>query len=317
MSGNLIPLALHNTFQQKISNFPEDVYDFNEGDNLTTLMKTLLGNSGTGQLATLQTVARLGQQQLEFSNLDAIMGAILDVRRLSTEAYSFATNPFIDQLNFNQWQEVLNKDSSYRERLLSAAEGFQLGSTVWGIMTLCEAATGIHFRVLESWRTPGVSSRPGLASNSTEVVLVPILDDSGLFTWDQGKAREVLRLVTRVIPINFVVSFGTPITLLTQVPLHYVTSNSYSEFFHLSKTVSAGNLSAPGTTLPGSNTRYWLQSNVAGQLAPTFAHLTTQEGILDLTGNIGSVTSSDSSSNPEKSISLISVNINSTVYGNQ
>ena len=102
MAGNTFPVNLHSTFSEKVRNFPDDIYNFNDGDNLTTLMKILLGNSGTGQLRNLQIAAKISQQYLEYSNLDYILGQILNVQRISPEIYSFATNPFIDQLTDSQ-----------------------------------------------------------------------------------------------------------------------------------------------------------------------------------------------------------------------
>ena len=54
MSGNLFSISPHSTLAAKVANFPENVYNFNQGDYLTTLMTILLGNSGTGQLKNIQ-----------------------------------------------------------------------------------------------------------------------------------------------------------------------------------------------------------------------------------------------------------------------
>jgi hypothetical protein len=70
MSGNLLPINPHNTFEKKVSNFPDNLYDFNEGDNITTLMKILLGNSGTGQLNNLQTALKGAKpESVDWNNL--------------------------------------------------------------------------------------------------------------------------------------------------------------------------------------------------------------------------------------------------------
>ena len=317
MAGNNFPVSLHSTFEQKVSNFPDSIYNFNEGDNLTTLMKILLGNSGTGQLQNLQLVARLGQQTMEFSNLDTIMGLILNVQRSSSEIYSFATNPFIDQLSNTNWQEIIQKDASYRERLLGAAEAFQTGATLWGIITLCEALTQYKFYAVESWRTPGY----GRASldPAQEVVLIPLIDGNVWTQWDQGKAYLILDVIHQLLPCNFIVSFGTPIKSLTTVPLSYIsTASGYSEYFHLERAVSTNQVNTPVNIPAGGSTRYWMNNNGIN-VAPFFAHLQTQEINIDLTGNIVSVSGSDSASSVlwSNSVATPSVQVTATMYGAQ
>jgi len=334
MSGNLLSLNTPSSLAKKVRNFPDDIYDFNPGDNLTTLMTTLLGGAGTGQLSALQVMARLGQQYLEYSNLDAVMGQLLSLSRNSDEIYSFSNNPFTDQLDYVQWEEILGKDASYRERLLQAAEAYQLGSSVWGVVKLAEAVTGIEFRVVESWRTSGKGRFNDGSSNNTEIVLIPVLDslnNSGRFTWNQSKANSLVQALSKLVPVNYVVSIGTPVQLYTRVTPNnpypnaivqtsstsngvttLTSSGSYSEYFYLNKTSNAGNLINPNTT--SNPTTTWLQNN-STNLAPTFAHLQTQESLIDLTGSIVSTTVSDSSANPQNSIALPSVSITSTVYG--
>jgi len=320
MAGNVFSQQLHSTFPQKVKNFPDDIYNFNEGDNLTTLMKILLGNSGTGQLNNLQLVARLGQSTIEFSNLDTIMGLILNVKRASSEIYSFATNPFIDQLTDSQWQEIIRKDAAYRERLLGAAEAFQIGASLWGLLTLCEALTQIKFYAVESWRTPGYGRGSSGINEAQEIVLIPLMDstnNTGFFNFNQGTKNIILNVINRLIFSNFVISFGAPIQTFTQVPLSYTAaSGGYSQYFNLQTTVTANNLDTPGVINPGANTRYWVK-NGTNNVAPHFAHLQTQEIIIDLTGNINYVSSTDTVGFPANSVASPSLQVTSTLYGAQ
>jgi len=312
MSGNIIAVSPHATFEQKISNFPDSIYNFDADDNLTTLMQILLGNSGTGQLRNLQTIARLSQQNIEFSNLDNILGLILGIQRTSSEIYSFSTNPFIDQLTDSQWQEVVKKDSSYRERLLGAAEAFQTGATIWGILTLCEAMTQQKFYAVESWRTPGLG-RTGIPKDR-EVVLIPLNSPDGFWKWDNSKARAILEAINMIFPAQFIVSFGAQRNTFTTVPLT-ASGSASSEYFFLQANVNASQLNTPGNIQPGASTRYWIQNNVTNT-APYFAHLQSQEIIIDMTGNISSVAGSDIG-NPSNSVSIPSVQVTSTFYGGQ
>jgi hypothetical protein len=320
MAGNVFPTVVHSTFEQKVKNFPDDIYNFNAGDNITTLMSILLGNSGTGQLRNLQLVARLGQQNMEFSNLDTIMGLILNVKRASSEIYSFATNPFIDQLTDSQWQEISVKDSAYRERLMGAAEAFQIGATLWGVLTLCEALTQIKFYAVESWRSPGYGRGNSGINQANEIVLIPLMDstnNSGFWQWNQSQKETILQVINRLVFANFVISFGNPVQTMTNVPLSAATTtDTPSQYFHLKTIVTANSLNTPGAIIPGASSRYWLK-NGANSEAPHFAHLQTQESVIDLTGNINYVSSSDVTGFPEDSVASSSLQVTSTVYGAQ
>jgi len=316
MPGNIFAITLHPTFEQKVSNFPDDVYAFNNFDNLTLLMKTLLGHAGTGQLSMLQTAARLNQQTIEFSDLDNILGLVVGLQRAASEVYSFATNPFIDQLNYTQWQEVNRKDASYRERLIGAAEALQLGATVWGIQVLAEAVTGVPFTVVESWRTPNLGR---FSSLSTEVVLVPILDTGATVTLTQDETNQLLRTIGSLLPANFVASVAkSPKTLLTNVTASWVSAKEgYSENFFMNRVVQANGVNTSSVQQPGSSTRYWVQ-NSTPTTAPVFAHLQSQEKIIDSTRNISSVTVSGSAvANPQDSLANPQLTVGATVYGGQ
>jgi hypothetical protein len=136
-------------------------------------------------------------------------------------------------------------------------------------------------------------------------------------------ANVLIKVVQRLIPTNFIISVGTPIVQLSQISIVYTNqngttnANNLSENFYLTKTVSASNLSTPGTLESGLETRYWLR-NRSTQVAPIFAHLQTQEMILDLTGSIASTSVTGSEDNTsEDSIALPTVTITSTVYGSQ
>ena len=233
------------------------------------------------------------------------------------EIYSFATNPFIDQLSNTNWGEIIQKDASYRERLLGAAEAFQTGATLWGIITLCEALTQYKFYAVESWRTNGYG-RTSLDS-AQEIVLIPLIDGNIWTQWDQGKAYLILDVIHQLLPCNFVVSFGTPIKSLTTIPLSSVpTASGYSEYFHLERAVSTNQVNTPVNIPAGGSTRYWLNNNGIN-VAPFFAHLQTQEINIDLTGNIISVSGSDTAGSIlwSNSVATPSVQVTATMYGAQ
>jgi len=154
MAGNVFPISLNQTLLWKVRNFPDDVYNFDPQDNLTILMSILMGNAGVGQLSTVQTAARINQQNLEFSDIERILGNILGLPRLPSEIYAIATNPFRDQLLQQEWADILSKDAQYRGRLDASAYSRMLGATPMGFKSMSEATTGTRTKMSEIWNTP-------------------------------------------------------------------------------------------------------------------------------------------------------------------
>ena len=105
MAANVIPYVLDRNFLEKVRNFPEEIYNFDPTDNLYYLMHILLGDAGTGQLSLVQTTASTTQnlRGIEFSDLDDTVGNILNASRISSEQYGINANPFIEQLQNNDW----------------------------------------------------------------------------------------------------------------------------------------------------------------------------------------------------------------------
>jgi len=299
MAGNVIPLSLDQTLNWKVRNFPDDVYNFDPSDYLTIFMRTLLGNAGTGQLTTLQITARLNQLNLEFSDLDNIMGQLLNTPRLSSEYYTINTNPFIDQLVRLSWQDVITKDSDYRERLVGVASSYLKGGTVFGIESVAEATSNVRFRVVESWMTAasgtnipttiasGVTSR-GFGVN--EVILVPNVPSDIIFNADIKHAT--LKSLGNLKPTGSIVTVSSGINGFSN-PMNYTVVSGNSQFFSFDRQVTANNINDPAISSYNINDisyagRYWLRNGLTTQ-APVFAHLQSQEGSIDITQNINSV----------------------------
>ena len=298
MSGKIIPLSLNQTLGWKVRNFPDDVYGFNTQDKLTILMSILLGQAGTGQLISAQIAAKLNQQNMEFSDLDNILGQILNAPRLVSEIYSLSTNPFIDQLTRSTWQDVVTKDSDYRERLIGIASSFLKGGTVFGIQRIAEATSSFQFRVIEAWQTvasgsvvptviaSGVTSR-GFASN--EVLLVPNVPSDLQFSTDIR--HQTLMSLNNLKPAGSIVTVTSGINGFGSAMKYAVVSGN-SQFFSFDRTVTANNINQPANSYNINDIsyagRYWLQ-NSQTVLAPNFAHLQSQEGSIDLTENISTV----------------------------
>ena len=156
MSSSVFNRSVYTTSDQYITNFPDTVYNFYPHDHLTSLMNTLLGDTGVGQLLLAQNTASLTQNLngMEFSDLDNIVGSLLGSPRLSTEQYGIQVNPFQDQLLRNNWDSIHMADSAYRERLTLMLTAINSGPTVLGLTLLCEAILGQKVRIIETWRAP-------------------------------------------------------------------------------------------------------------------------------------------------------------------
>ena len=155
----IYPLTLPQTLPWKVRNFPDDVYNFNPTDNLTQLMSIALGPAGTGQLDLIYTSARINQENIEFSDLDNILGVLLNTRRLVTEMYSTISNPFTDQLSVDNWEDVISKDSAYRERLNGVSSSYLQGATPLGLRNIANATNSFENKMVEIWNvtTSGVT----------------------------------------------------------------------------------------------------------------------------------------------------------------
>ena len=298
MAGKIIPLSLNQTLGWKVRNFPDDVYDFNSQDKLTILMSVLLGHAGTGQLTSAQIAAKLNQQNMEFSDLDNILGQMLGAPRLVSEIYSLSTNPFIDQLTRSTWQDVITKDSDYRERLIGIASAYLKGGTVFGIQKVAEATSSLQFRVIEAWQTvasgavtpttivSGVTTR-GFASN--EILLMPNVPSDLQFSTDTR--YQTLKAATNLKPAGSIVTVTSGINGFSN-PMNYTVISGNSQFFSFDRVVTANNINPPANSYNISDIsyagRYWLQNSKTVQ-APHFAHLQSQEGSIDVTENISTV----------------------------
>lgn len=183
MAGNVVPTSVDRPFLEKVSNFPDTVYNLYPTDKLTILLETLLGGSGTGQLSLVQSSAQNTQNLwgVEFGDLDDIVGSLVRTNRLPNEQYGLLDNPnpYIDQLTSSNWDSIGLGDAFFRERLGLMLTAINSGATVLGVTLAAEAILGCKVRVLEQWRynpslTPGVY--PFKTTSLTEFAIVPLLD---------------------------------------------------------------------------------------------------------------------------------------------
>ena len=293
MAGNSFPVGVSQTLLWKVRNFPEDVYSFNPQDRLTALMNTLLGEAGIGQLSAVQVASRTLQTFPYYSDLDQVLGKLLNSPRLVSELYSTSINPFTDQLSLAQWQDVNSKDSNYRERLLATAAALLRGATVLGLLSMAEATSQIKFQVIENWTSASsvvTASGYGLSGlDGPEVIFLPLIP-SGL-TFDNNLRYSTQQSILNLQPLGTsVVVYTGSISPYSSVPYSSISGNN--TFSYLERTVTANNISIPASIAANNDptvaNRYWLR-NGTPKSAPYFAFGQTQEEVIDVTNNITGV----------------------------
>jgi len=347
MAGNVYSYNIGQTLLWKVRNFPDDVYNFDPADHATTLMNTLLGNAGTGQLDLVQIAARLSQEYLEFSDLDNILGTILSTPRLPSEIYNTNNNPFTDQITQSNWNDIFSKDASYRERLDGIAASLTRGATPFGLQMAAEAASSTRFKVLEPWKltlsgnTISGTNIPTRGFGANEIILYPQLLPN--IPFGNSERSGVLTVARKLKTVGSIITLASGVTYYTQAPYIitsgtvasgtavYTTSGTYSiisgtgEYFYFNRQVLGNGLNPPSYVTNSTNTaitsRYWL-SNDSTTSAPYFAHLQTQESVIDVTRNISTVNITPISSAGQPPVysttamlNNLPLKVTSTVYG--
>jgi hypothetical protein len=294
-------------------------------------MSIALGAAGTGQLDLIYTAARINQENLEFSDLDNILGLLLNTRRLVTEMYNTVNNPFTDQLSIDNWEDVISKDSAYRERLNGVGSSYLQGATPTGLRNIANSTNSLENKIIEVWNvtTSGLTvsgtnyNTRGFGVNET--LIVPLVPDD--LTFDNDLKRDTLQSLYNLKPVGNIVTITSGVNPYND--LDYIVTSGNSEFFYLDRQVLANGVNTPSSVFNAGNTavssRYFLKNNVNVEV-PQFAHIVTEESITDVTLNISTVAviplSSLSSTGelPGYSTTLPignpSFSITATVYGN-
>jgi len=295
MAGNIVPVVVDRDFLKKVSNFPETIYNLYPTDKLYTLLKTLLGDSGTGQLNLVQTSALITQNLngIEFSDLDDIVGSLLNTYRLPKEQYNLINNPdpYTDQLPRSSWDAIGLGDTAFRERLSLMLTAINSGATVLGVTLLAEAILGCRVRIVEQWKYNLNTSTQSPAlnfntSSPTEFVIIPFGDN--ILTQDQISA--VAEMVDLLMPSNSIVNVYSSANS-GEIATSIRQTVSDSEWFEFDKYVTTGAVNPTVNPINQSvfPTQYWLNPSQT-TVAPIFAHRRASEESIDLSPNVATVT---------------------------
>lgn len=278
------------SFEEKIANFPSEVYALGENDRLTKLMRVLL-EDGVGSLQRLQAIARITENVSTtlYTDLDVFFGYYLGFPRFPDEMYSY--DPFNDQLTSEQWIEVEAKDASYRGRIYKYMNALSRGSTCDGIALAAESVMGIRAYVRESWRyLDGIDlvSYPGrttMAQNNHEVEVV-----FENFFIDVIRLRVLYRILKRLAPPSTLVVIRASSFSSTTESVTVQDSQSDSEFYEIRKFVSSGEVDQSTFILtPEQESSYWV--DLGGEVeAPSPALESTQAFEIDINSAVQRVT---------------------------
>ena len=153
----------------RLSHFPEDLYDLRPESHLVRFLKAMLGEAGIGQLRKRYLLAQLEQalDSTHFYDLDRFYGAIFGARRGVLGALPF--DPMEDTATPDGWDEIQSYDARFRERIIKLAKAITLGGTPMGMQALAEALTGVECDVYEVWSILDAHGEAGIGRSYGEV----------------------------------------------------------------------------------------------------------------------------------------------------
>lgn len=144
-------LAVDYTSAERLAHFHESLYDLGDTSHLLRLMKALLGDAGAGQLRKRSLVVRL-QNSLSgthFYDLDRFYGAIFGAARKIPEFLPL--DPMESTATPDEWDDLMEADAAYRNRVTALARAIPMGGTVPGITAAAEAIMGVDCDIYETW----------------------------------------------------------------------------------------------------------------------------------------------------------------------
>lgn len=132
--------------------FPEELYQQGPDTHLWRFMEALCGDAGAGLLKKQTYLARLTDEAeiLQYTDLDTFYVHHFSFKRLRNEIYELDTET--QTMSADEWDDVNNKDESYRHRVQTFFNATRLGCTVDGMAMASEAGSGVPAEVRENYR---------------------------------------------------------------------------------------------------------------------------------------------------------------------
>lgn len=170
----------------RLSHFPEDLYDLRPESHLVRLLKALMGDSGAGQLRKRYLLAQLEQSlnSTHFYDLDRFYGALFGARRGISGSLPF--DPMENLATPDGWDEISTFDTQFRERIIKLAKAITMGGTPMGMQAIAEALTGVECDVYEVWRQIDGLGSAGAGRTYAQVETdFASYSAMGTYSWDQ------------------------------------------------------------------------------------------------------------------------------------
>lgn len=141
----------HST-SSRLSHFDPDLYDLRDQSHLVRFIRTLIGDTGAGQLRKRYTMARLQTTMAgtHFYDLDRFYGSLFGARRRREE--HLPINPMGGLATPDEWDDIEVRDAKFRERIIALARSLPMAGTVEGLRQAAEALTGVECDIYETWR---------------------------------------------------------------------------------------------------------------------------------------------------------------------
>lgn len=160
--------------------FPETLYNKSLDSNLVALMYTLLGPAGVGTLKQNFLEARLAIEAngLRTTELDAFYAEPFAFARLASETYTDDTEGLLSN---QQWEQIQESDTSYKNRAINYLKAVRAGGTVLGLTLAAKSALDKAVEIVENYHAlyDGFSDDPlglepiGLTKSTEEAILLP------------------------------------------------------------------------------------------------------------------------------------------------
>lgn len=187
-SGVLLPdVAAYD----RLSSFPEDLYDLRPSSHLVRLLKALLGDGGVGQLRKRNALAQFegSLASTHFYDLDRFYGALFGARR--SVLTQLPLDPTTEVATPDGWDDVHALDAIFRERIIKLAKAITLGATPMGMQALAEALTGVECDIYEVWQQIDTAAAPG-GANTYATVASTYANYGAMKTYTWGQISGVV-----------------------------------------------------------------------------------------------------------------------------
>jgi hypothetical protein len=153
----------------RLSSFPEDLYDLRPASHLVRFLKALLGDGGVGQLRKRYALTQFANSltSTHFYDLDKFYGALFGARR--SVLAQLPLDPTTEVATPDGWDDVHALDAIFRERIIKLAKAITLGATPMGMQALAEALTGVECDIYEVWQQLDTAAAPAGANTYATV----------------------------------------------------------------------------------------------------------------------------------------------------